>query len=130
MADINFDEVLSKITSNPDIMEKISQIASKGDKDNIADKLPDVIAAISPAINDSENKKSDEKTDTPANKTEKSDANINPHFPLPINKLSEKISKNSKLLLALRPYLSKERSDIIDNIVKMAQVADLMKNVK
>ena len=131
MADISFDEMLKKITENPQLMTKISQIASSSDGSDITSKLPLVISAISDSVaNDTESTKVEEKTDTPPNKSDTKDKKSSSDFALPVSRIQEKISKNSKLLIALKPYLSKERCDIVDSIIKMAQVADLMKLVK
>lgn len=131
MADISFDEMLKKITENPQLMTKISQIASSSDDSDITSKLPLVISAISDSVaNDKESTKVEEKTDTPPDKSDTKDKKSSSDFALPVSRIQEKISKNSKLLIALKPYLSKERCDIVDSIIKMAQVADLMKLVK
>ena len=127
MADNSFEEILNKITQNPDLMAKISEISKGSNETNLSQKLPEVIAAISPTIASEKVEKNEEKTDTPADEIQKSALNA---LDLPITKLSEKISKNSDLLLALKPYLNKERGNLIDSIVKMAQVADLMKLIK
>ena len=129
MAESSFEEMLNKITSDPSVMAKISEIAhSSGD--DIMNKLPQVIDIISPKMTEEKNTANDEKTDTPADEKAASPLNLLNQIPLPLNKIGEKISKNSNLLIALKPYLSKERSNIIDSIVKMAQVANLMKNAK
>lgn len=131
MAD--FEEILKKITDNQDVMSKISEISKNTDKD-VSDKLPDVIAAISPLLNGGDTAERsnsfEEKTDTPASKTEESAAFLDGKIPMPVAKIGEKITKNSGLLLALKPYLSKNRCDVVDSIVKMAQVADLMKLIR
>ena len=41
--------------------------------------------------------------------------------------ISRSISKNEPLLCALKPYLSKERQEIIDSIVRLSKIANLMK---
>ncbi len=127
MAENDFEQILKGIIDNPDIMEKISDIATKSKDEGLDATLPKIIEAISPKIkqnNEEISAQTDEKTDTSADKTQ-----FALNFPLsaPFEKLSEKIAKNSKLLVALKPYLSKERSEIIDSVVKMAQIADLIK---
>ena len=127
MSELSFDEVFKKITDNPDLMSQISKIAKEADNLGIEEALPKIIDVIKPQIDGNSSEKDNEeqrKTDTPAAKTPKSD---DASYSVPFKKLSEKISKNSKLLIALKPYLSKERSDIIESIVKLAQIADLMK---
>lgn len=129
MAEINIEEMLKQITSNSELMEKISQISKNNDGD-ISDKLPNIISAISPIIEEEKNASANEKTDTPTNEIQENLQSSFSNFPFQIDKITNTISKNSKLLIALKPYLSKDRSDIVDSIVKMAQVADLMKQIK
>ena len=123
MAENSLEEMLKKIMDNPDIMSKVSSIAERSKDKGLENTLPEIIEAISPQI--SKNKdENDEKTDTSSAKNEKIDASLPTDA---FSKLGEKITKNSKLLIALKPYLSKERGDMIDSIVKIAQIADLMK---
>ena len=120
MADSSFDEILEKISNSPDIIDKLTSITKGVSKENPYESLPEIMEAIAPVLNAEKN----EKTDTPTEKTEDSRAEI------PLSKISEKIAKNSKLLIALKPYLSRERCEIIDTVVKISQVTDLMKLVK
>ena len=124
MAENNFDAILEKIASSPDIIEKISTITKGLSQDSTYDSLPKIMEAIAPALNGEAAEEKSEKTDTPKGESTKNDLYA------PLLKLSEKITKNSKLLLALKPYLSRERCEIIDTVVKIAQVGDLMKLVK
>ena len=130
MAEFNLEDALKRITENPDIMSKISKIAEENDSNGFAGALPEVMSLISSV---EQNKSiysestNDIKSDTPPIKNEEITSNT---LNLPIQKISEKISKNSKLLVALKPYLSKERADTLDSVLKMAQIADLMKLVK
>ena len=123
MAENTLEEMLKKIIDNPDVMSKVSSIAEKSKDKGLESTLPEIIEAIAPQVSKSAEEKH-EKTDTSPTKSEKSDVSLPTDT---IRKLGEKISNNSSLLLALKPYLSKERGDMIDNIVKMAQIADLMK---
>ena len=130
MAELSFDEILNKLTQNPDIMAKIRDISKGGDATDLSEKLPLAIEAISPLLNSNTPNKQSEETqssDTPAAKNEKSPFSS---LPIPIDRLGEKISKSAPLLLALKPYLSKERSDIIESIVRVAQITDIMKLTK
>ena len=123
MAENTLEEMLKKIIDNPDVMSKVSSIAEKSKDKGLESTLPEIIEAIAPQVSKSAEGKY-EKTDTSPTKSEKIDTSLPTET---IRKLGEKISNNSSLLLALKPYLSKERGDMIDNIVKMAQIADLMK---
>lgn len=127
MADFNIEEILSKITENPEIMNKVSEIARTNKDGNITDALPRVMEAIIPSLNPTENSNEEE-----INTDEKQQniTSVDGAMKVPIEKLCQKINKNSKLLIALKPYLSKERCDIVDSIVKMAQVANLLSLTK
>ena len=127
MAEFNLEEVLSKITNNPEIMSKVSEIAKANKDGEISDALPQVMEAIMPSVKaeDSENKDERKDTDEP-----KSHSGVISPLQVPLEKMCQKINKNSKLLTALKPYLSKERCEIIDNIIKMAQVANLLSLTK
>lgn len=123
MAEFSFEEILEKISKNPDVIEKITSIA-KNAGDNPYEHLSEIMSAIAPTINN-ENDEMKEEVAEKVNSAPKAAG-----LDIPIAKLGEKITKNSKLLLALKPYLSRERSDLIDMVIKMAQVTDLMKLVK
>ena len=125
MADFNIDELLSSITSNPELMEKINSIKESNSSGDVSQSLPDIISLLSPIVNSSSRE-----NDTKEEASRADTAEDNAKIPAHIARLSEKINKNSALLLALKPYLKKERRDIIDSVVKMAQVANLMKLAK
>lgn len=125
MADVNFEDMIAKITQNPDLMKRIKDIKSSSEGKDSTAALPEIISLIAPVVG-----KDDEGNDEPVKEATVIKDAPDSKFSLPFSQLSEKISKNSNLLLALKPYLSKERGDIIDSIVKMAQVADLMKLAK
>ncbi len=124
MAESDFTEILEKIANNPDVIEKLTSITQSTAKDSPQEGLSKIMDAISPLINQISSEGKVEKSDTPPSKTDE------PPLSVPLAKLGEKITKNSKLLMALKPYLSRERCEIIDTIVKIAQVGDLMKLVK
>ena len=126
MSDFNIEDLLSSITSNPELMGKISNIKNSNDKD-ISQALPDIISLLSPLVADSSKEKQEESDEKADSREMKEDT---AKIPLHLADLSERIRKNSDLLLALKPYLKKERGEIIDSIVKMAQVANLMKLAK
>ena len=107
-------------------MGKISNIKNSNDKD-ISQALPDIISLLSPLVADSSKEKQEESDEKADSREMKEDT---AKIPLHLADLSERIRKNSDLLLALKPYLKKERGEIIDSIVKMAQVANLMKLAK
>ena len=124
MAESSFDEILERIAKSPDIIEKINSITKGTSSESPYDRLPEIMAAISPALGEEKERGNEEKTDTPPDKSPFG------ALDLPIAKIGEKIAKNSKLLIALKPYLCKERCEIIDTVVQLAQVTDLMKLAK
>ena len=124
MAENDFTDILEKIASNPDVIEKLTSITQSSAKDNPQEGLSKIMEAISPVINQGTRNEKSEKADTPPRKSGEQALSV------PLAKLGEKITKNSKLLVALKPYLSRERCEIIDTIVKIAQVGDLMKLMK
>ncbi|MBO5212122.1 MAG: hypothetical protein J6B60_01125 [Clostridia bacterium] len=105
----SFDDILSSVIGNEELMGRISKIVNdhKGEGENAA--LSDVIAEISSSL------QKDEKADTPSVKTEK-------HNPFS--------SSNQALLCALKPFMSEKRRGMIDNILKIQQMSEIMKLVK
>lgn len=122
--DKSLESVLSTITSNTDLMSKISE-AVRSDTSS-SSGLADVISLISPLFSESK-----DKTPTENEPSESHQASIVPQQAKDtiITSLSKSISKNSSLLIALKPYLSKERCQMIDSIIKISQLADIIKLV-
>ena len=71
---------------------------------NIADKLPDMVSALAPLLSSKSPEHHDNKGSTYDHKT--------------------------ALLYALRPYLSPERREIVDYILKFSKIGDLIKKLK
>ena len=130
MAELSFEDAFKKITESPSIMSKISELSKEGGANNIEDVLPKLMSILSSEIGENEpqcDSCNTEKTDTPPTKVQNSADFSQSPLSLPLQKISNSISKNSSLLCALKPYLSKERADVIDSILKIAQVTELMK---
>ena len=66
MADFNIEDILTKITSNPEIMNKVSQIAKSNKENGLGDALPQVMDAIMPAL---EEKKENDTEENSTNDT-------------------------------------------------------------
>lgn len=178
MGENGFEELLSSVLNNKELMTKISSITDESE--GLESTLPKIIATLSPVLDnlksagtlegdvkttptdsviDKDDKISESidgvvlNTDVEINesgddkvvkstssdiKTDTSSTNQSGGLGILsflekgkfLSLLSESISKNSKLLTALKPYLRKERTDVIDSILKMAQVANLLKLVK
>lgn len=108
MSEQSFENVLSSIMGNEALMGKISSIMSShnGDKD---EALPEVIEAISASMGD-------KKSDDGDSKNEKTSVPV-----------SKRGGGRNDLLLALRPYLSEKRAKMIDQLLKMDQLAEIIK---
>ena len=119
--DKSLESVLSSITSSPELMSKISEAVKAGGADGA---LADVISLISPLVSgdqESEKVKNEEK-ELPKSETDSAKSTV-------VASLGKSIAKNAGLLIALKPYLSKERCQMIDGIIKISQLADIIKLV-
>ena len=105
MSDSSFEGALSGILGNDELMSKISSIvgAHSGKKE---DALPDVMEAISSALSEEKSKKSEENVP---------------------RSVSKRGSSMNPLLIALRPYLSDKRAELVDQLLKLESLTELMK---
>ena len=127
--DNNLGDILSSIMNDSDLINKIKDTVKSNDNSGTL-PLESVISLISPKLNES--KKNDNTQNNPNEGIDNSSASSNATFDKLnslsfIGSISETISKNSPLLLALKPYLSKDRCDIIDSVVKISQITDALK---
>ncbi len=108
MSESSFESTLSSIMGNEALMSKISSIMSShnGNRD---ESLPEVIEAISSSLGDDKNQENDEKS-------QKS-----------VESVSKKATSKDALLVALRPYLSDKRAKMIDQLLKLEQIAEIIK---
>lgn len=144
MSDNSLEKILAGITSNPELMEKISTTVNSGSGD-MEKTLSSVISLISGT--QSNTKSIDSESENIAPKEEKHEdfgrnsdtlleKNDNKENLYDKNQLSflntfaNSISKNSDFLLALKPYLNKERKEIIDNVVRISKIASIMNLAK
>ena len=119
MGEGNVNEVLSSVLSNEELMNKISGIISSSKSENKEDVLPEIISAmaseIKPRGEDSNSKKGEEVSE----KEEK---------PVDVSVFPSHSSKDSAALLkAMKPFLSKERCEMVDNLLKFEQLSELIK---
>ncbi len=81
--------------------------------------MPDVISAMASEINIKEAKDSSEKTEEVSKKEEN---------PVDVSVFPSHSSRDSAALLkAMKPFLSKERCDMVDNLLKFEQLSELIK---
>lgn len=116
--DNNISSILSSVMDNQDLMDRIKGIVKSNNGDTGA-SLEDVVSLIASSTGSPSN---DNTTKESSNKDNESSSTN--EF---ISSLSHSISKNSSLLIALKPYLSKERCHMIDNVVKISQLANALK---
>lgn len=147
MGENNFEEILSSVMSDGDLMSKISDIVKSNKSGDVASSLPDVIAALSPVLNGNK-KEGAESSDKPHFEKDGAEAsiksgngndekeNVAEAF-MKSGKDSTNIlsllasgGRSCKLLLALKPYVSRERKEMIDTIVRVSQIADIIKTVR
>lgn len=121
----NLEAVLSSITSNSDLMQKISEITKNSDGTNA---IGEVVSLLSPHINGATSTQGEEKTEESdaSTSTKKESSASNESFSI-LDNVSNTISKNAPLLLALKPYLSRERAKIIDSVIALSKVANISK---
>ncbi|MBQ7907485.1 MAG: hypothetical protein IJ309_05865 [Clostridia bacterium] len=119
MSENNFEQMLSSITSNPDLMGKISEVVKNNKNGEISDTLPDVLSLIKSNLDES----SKEVKKEPDVQSE----GINQAASLgAIGEFSKQISKSAPLLLAIKPYLNKSRQGLIENIVRLSSLANVV----
>ena len=104
MSEPSFDTLLSSVLGNEELLNKISGIASS--HENSDEALSEVIKTIATTIDVPKLEDSDKKDSSLIRKDK---------------------SKNTKLLVALKPYLSDKRAQMIDNILRIEQIAELIK---
>lgn len=102
MADTpDLGKIVSLIMENPDLISKIQGLA-KADAQETEDK------AIEGASTDAVAKKDSEDAEQ-------------------VFAVSEEKKRRTKLLHAMKPYLSSERAKAIDSMISMAEILDMMK---
>ena len=121
----NLESLLSSVISDEGLMKKIKDVVKS--KNDDSSSLNDVISLITPKLeqnNESGNTESTAKEiDDHTSSKNILDKSNSISF---VNSLSHSISKNAGLLIALKPYLSKERCQMIDNVVKISKITDTL----
>ena len=111
-----FSKAFTEILSNPEMMSAISSMAQKFKEDNAKKETN--------AAPESEKEGKDTSQDT---------TSLVGKFPELLGLLSNKATGNnnrrSDLLCALKPYLSQNRIDAIDQIIKLSELSNVFKNL-
>ena len=135
MAENSFEDIISKISSNPELLNKISSTVKDGTGD-IGSALSNVIGILSESddiksVMKDDDKKNGEKEpilDTSLDVLQKKDDKTGIEGIL--FSFCQVIIKNSPLLIALKPYLCKEKQDMIDNVVKLSRLSTIINLAK
>ena len=112
----NFSKAFSEILSNPEMLNTISSMAQKLKENNEPKK--------------EEPPATEKSSETP----DSSPASLAERFPELLGMLSGQNSgagknRRSELLCALKPYLSQNRVDAIDQIIKLSEISSVFKNL-
>lgn len=110
---------LNEIFSNPQMLSAISSMAQSLKANSATPPKEDIQEA------------SDQKSEPPSNESASAISNKLPDL---LNALSAsgsgiKQSHRSELLCALKPYLSQNRSDAIDKIIRFSELSSILKNL-
>lgn len=136
MAEASFEEVLNSITSNPDLLNKISKSVKENEGGDLSNTLEKVISLIQSSENESSDSKAshdneDKEYKEVGNEAKGDNSNgKNAGLDSLILSLGKSMSKSSPLLLALKPYLSKSRCELIDSLINMSRLASIINLAK
>ena len=139
MAEASFEEILNSITSNPDLLNKISKSVKENEGGDLSNTLEKVISLIQnnenepsdfEESNDSEDKEYKEVDNETRNEAKDSKERSAVGLDSLILSLGKSMSKTSPLLLALKPYLSKSRCELIDSLINMSRLASIINLAK
>ena len=139
MTEASFEEVLNSITSNPDLLNKISKSVKENEGGDLSNTLEKVISLIQnnenepsdfEESNDSEDKEYKEVDNETRNEAKDSKERSAVGLDSLILSLGKSMSKTSPLLLALKPYLSKSRCELIDSLINMSRLASIINLAK
>ena len=114
----NIEDILSSVMNNEDLMKKIKDTIQNSDNNSSA--IKDVVSLISPSVEGTSDTDNDTREVVNEEDTKKNNS------PSIVSSLSDIISKNSGLLLALKPYLNKERCQLIDGMIKLSQISNVL----
>ncbi len=115
--DVIYQENENDNSKSADSRPTINEVSANNENGKASEDLSDLFSKI---IDTSSNKSDNSNQNTGIGALGDSTANM-------IFGISRSISKNEPLLCALKPYLSKERQEIIDSIVRLSKIANLMK---
>ena len=134
----DLSSIINKIIADPSFSEMVGRL--KGDesektsddiKADMTAKLPDIMAMITPMLGGSDNSWTKDgtynKSDDAENSTGNGDTKAfsDKHIGSLVQKKYDK-AHAEKLLYAIKPYLNKNRCEIIDKCVSVMQITDIV----
>ena len=132
MSENNFEEMLSRLASNPELINKVTSAVKSSEGNEISDTLPNVLSILSEGLFKNE-EKNDVSLKEPSNEVQGEQGAKNEvvstselipeNMSRLISTLGREIGKNTQLLLAIKPYLNKNRQGLIETIVKLSSLA-------
>ena len=133
MSENNLSDIISALSSNKEIVKLAEKAKESGDFGSILSEVASLLGEekndgeINEALKNEENEAYTE-PDTEKNGQDK-ESNVGEQNTLLGSLLplfSSSICENSELLIALKPYLSKKRCDLIDSIIKISRLASIV----
>lgn len=134
----DFSALISNLISNPETLSKIGDIVSKigvGESSSTP-PLSNSNTVNSSSISTTISNISEYNENTPPTFQKEDNENFATKLPEILNKITESNQENSTenkqqiaLLLAIRPYLSDHRKELIDTFIKMNRLGSIFKNL-
>ena len=119
----NINDILSSVLENKELMSKISGIVAENKSESKEDALPSIISAISESMNTEKDAPvNKEIIDTEASRNHGEAKNTSPN----LSRLKFNHKESDALLRAIKPFLSKERCELVDNILKFEQLTSIV----
>ena len=134
MSENNLSDIISALSSNKEIVKLAEKAKESGDFGSILSEVASLLGegeSKNDGVNSTSGKDEESEEYTEASgrengqdKESKSEQNSLLGSLLPL--FSSSICENSELLIALKPYLSKKRCDLIDSIIKISKLASIV----
>ena len=135
MSENNLSDIISALSSNKEIVKLAEKAKESGDFSSILGEVASLLGegeSKNDGVNSTSDKDEENEEYTEASGRENGqdkESNVGEQNTLLGSLLplfSSSICENSELLIALKPYLSKKRCDLIDSIIKISKLASIV----
>ena len=140
MSENNLADIISALTSSKDFTDMVEKIKESGDLSSVISEMSSLLSTVNTTDEKAEAEKAgktvyenvhENEAQSEEGRSNKSEASglgslLGGFLPL----FASSISGCSPLLIALKPYLSKKRCDLIDSIVRLAKLASIVSLAK